>query len=190
MSLPLMPKATAVWLLDNTTLTFDQISDFCGLHPLEVQAIADGEVAAGMIGLDPILNGQLTEAEIARCAADPKAKLKLSVSDRPEPMLRTKGPRYTPVAKRGEKPDGVAWLIKQYPALTDTQIGRLIGTTKTTIGQIRDRTHWNMAGIKAQNPVLLGLCSQRELDNELAKIKGGAPAPAAPDEMIDSEDAA
>ena len=129
MALPLMPKATAVWLVENTSLGFDQIAAFCGLHELEVQAIADGEVAVGMVGLDPIANGQLTKEEIKRCEKDPRTRLKMSIVDLPLPAARSKGPRYTPITKRGDKPDAIAWLIKHHPELSDTQVCRLIGTT-------------------------------------------------------------
>ncbi|MDR3424608.1 MAG: DUF1013 domain-containing protein [Alphaproteobacteria bacterium] len=164
MALPLMPKATAVWMVENTTLTFEQIAEFCGLHKLEVQAIADGEVAVGIVGLDPVFNGQLTPAEIKRCEADPRGRLKMVKSDLPQPIARTKGARYTPVSKRGEKPDAIAYLIKNYPDLLDAQISRLLGTTKETIAKVRDRSHWNATNIKPQNPVLLGLCKQADLE--------------------------
>ncbi len=171
MSQPLMPKATAVWLVENTALSFDQISEFCGLHELEIQAIADGEVAIGMVGMDPIANGQLTQEEIDRCQADPSARLKLAVHDMPMPKARTKGPRYTPVTKRQDKPDGISWLLKNHPELSDAAIGRLIGTTKPTINAVRDRTHWNSANIKAQSPVQLGLCTYQDLSEALAKAR-------------------
>ncbi|HEU0117777.1 MAG TPA: DUF1013 domain-containing protein [Alphaproteobacteria bacterium] len=186
---PLMPKATAVWLVENTTLTFDQIGEFCSLHKLEVQAIADGEVAIGINGMDPILSGQLTAEEIKRCEEDPRARLKMIKSDLPQPMVRSKGPRYTPVSKRAEKPDAVAYLIKNYPELLDAQIARLLGTTKDTIAKVRDRTHWNSANIKPINPVLAGLCKQSDLDSALKRAsrrvareakkagKEGVPAP-------------
>ena len=170
MALPLMPKATAVWLVDNTGLSFDQIAKFCGLHPLEVQAIADGEVGTGMQGSNPITTGQLTQEEIDRCEADPKADLKL----RTQPVKlakRSKGPRYTPVSKRQDKPNAIAYLLKFHSELSDSQITKLIGTTKTTIGAIRDRSHWNIQNIKAADPVLLGLCTQVELNDMLAKAQ-------------------
>lgn len=177
---PLMPKATAVWLVENTALTFEQIGEFCGLHPLEVQAIADGDVATGMIGQDPVAGGQLSREEIERCEKDPAAKLVLRQSDLPDVVARAKGPRYTPVTKRGDKPDAIAWLLKQHPELSDAQIGRLIGTTKPTIQQIRDKTHWNAANIKPRSPVLLGMCSQRELDETVeAARRARRPAQAA-----------
>jgi hypothetical protein len=164
MAYPLMPKATAVWLVENTSLTFEQIAVFCGLHLLEVQGIADGEVAAGIQGLDPIANSQLTKEEIERCQGDPAARLQLIELDLPKPAKRTKGPRYTPVAKRQDKPDGIAWLARHHPELKDSQIAKLIGTTKTTILAVRERTHWNSPNIRPRDPVLLGLCSQSELN--------------------------
>ena len=163
MTLPLMPKATAVWLVDNTTLSFRQIAEFCGMHELEIQAIADGEVAAGIVGHDPLANGQLTREEIQRCEADPEASLKLAANDRPMPVSRPKGPRYTPVAKRQDRPDAIAWLLKNNPELSDAQITKLIGTTKATINAIRDRTHWNAQNLKPRDPVTLGLCSMADL---------------------------
>ena len=170
----LMPKATAVWLIDNTGLTFEQIAEFTGLHSLEIQAIADGEVAGGMQGLDPVQNGQLTAEEIERCEADNSQFLKIAKSDIPQPVVRHKGPRYTPVSKRADKPDGIAWLLKHHPELNDAQIGRLIGTTKPTIGAIRDRSHWNSANLRPRSPVELGLCNQAELSTEIQKaIKAG-----------------
>jgi hypothetical protein len=160
----LMPKATAVWLVQNSTLTFEQIAEFCGLHSLEVQGIADGEVAIGIVGLDPTANGQLTKEEIERCEADPTAQLKMQKATIPLPATRTKGPRYTPVAKRQDKPDAVAWLIRHHPELTDSQISKLIGTTKQTIAAVRDRSHWNFANLRPRDPVLLGLCTQSDLN--------------------------
>jgi hypothetical protein len=160
----LMPKATAVWLVQNTTLTFEQIAEFCGLHSLEVQGIADGEVAIGIVGLDPTANGQLSKEEILRCEADPTARLKMERATIPLPATRTKGPRYTPVAKRQDKPDAVAWLIRHHPELTDSQISKLIGTTKQTIAAVRDRSHWNFANLRPRDPVLLGLCTQSDLN--------------------------
>jgi hypothetical protein len=164
-----MPKATAVWLVDNTTLSFTQISEFCGLHDLEVQAIADGEVAIGMVGRDPIANGELTKEEIARCEADPEAKLRLLTHDRPQPTPRAGGPRYTPVAKRQDRPDAIAWLLKSHPELQDAQIAKLVGSTKSTIQAVRDRTHWNTPNIKPRDPVTLGLCTLRDLNAALDK---------------------
>jgi uncharacterized protein len=185
----LMPKATAVWMVENTTLSFQQIADFCGLHPLEVQGVADGEVAIGIVGLDPVANGQLTKEEIERCQADPEARLKMLKQNIPQPLPRTKGPRYTPVSKRQDKPDAVAWLVRHHPELSDAQVARLIGTTKSTIAAVRDRTHWNSANLKPRDPVLLGLCTQTDLNaavlrarKSLAKTQGpNQPAPAAPE---------
>lgn len=168
-AIPLMPKATAVWLVENTALTFEQIAVFCALHPLEVQAIADGEVATGMIGVNPISNGQLTPEEIKRCEDDSKARLKISKADVPLPQSRSKGPRYTPITKRNDKPDGIAWLLKHHGELSDAQIARLLGTTKEMIDKVRGRTHWNAANIHAQNPVLSGLCKQSDLDAAITK---------------------
>jgi hypothetical protein len=163
MTLPLMPKATAVWLIEKTALTFTQIAEFCGMHPLEVQAIADGEVAQGIVGYDPVANGQLTPQEIARCEKDPNARLKLMASTLPV-AKRARGARYTPVAKRNDRPDGIAFLLRNYPQLTEAQIAKLMGTTKETIQKVRDRTHWNSANIKPRDPVILGLCSQTDLN--------------------------
>ncbi len=160
----LMPKATAVWLVQSTTLTFEQIAEFCSLHSLEVQGIADGEVAIGIVGLDPTVNGQLTKEEIARCEADPAEHLKMQKSTIPLPAPRTKGPRYTPVAKRQDKPDAVAWLVRHHPELSDAQISKLIGTTKQTIAAVRDRSHWNFTNLRPRDPVLLGLCTQGDLN--------------------------
>lgn len=179
MNKPLMPKATAVWLVENTVLTFEQIADFCGLHPLEVQAIADEEVAVGMQGIDPIANGQLTKEELERCEADSTARLEMAKSEIPQPMARSEGPRYTPVSKRQDKPDAIAWLLRHYPELSDAQIGRLIGTTKPTINQIRDRTHWNMPNLRPRSPVELGLCKQEDLNAALEKAQRAAERAAA-----------
>ncbi len=175
MSSPLMPKATAVWLVENTALTFEQIAEFCGMHELEVQAIADGEVAVGMQGRDPVAAGELTQSEIDRCVADRALKLRPAERRIPVPEARAKGPRYTPVAKRQDRPDAVAWLLKNYPELQDGQICKLIGTTKPTIDKIRDRTHWNSANIKPRNPVALGLCSESDFEKELdlARARAG-----------------
>jgi hypothetical protein len=186
MAQPLMPKATAVWLVENTSLTFEQIAAFCGLHELEVQAIADQEVAVAMVGMDPIANGQLTKEEIARCAADPSLRLEMAQHDLPAPSPRPKGPRYTPVTKRGDKPDGIAWLLKSAPELSDAAICRLIGTTKPTIAAIRDRTHWNSQAIKPRHPVMLGLCTQAELNEALERARVHAPEPAA-DPLAEAE---
>ena len=177
MALPLMPKATAVWLVENTGLTFDQIADFCGLHALEVQAIADGEVAQGIQGLDPVASGQLNHDEIERCQADPAARLKIQVSDVPLPVAKPRGTRYTPIAKRQDKPDGIAWLVRNHPELTDAQISKLLGTTKPTIAAVRDRTHWNTANIKPRHPVGLELCTMEELDQASARALRGKARP-------------
>ena len=168
MSSPIMPKATAVWLVDNTALTFDQIADFCGLHALEVQGIADGEVAQGIQGFDPIANGQLTRDEIKRCEADPGARLML-IKQETTVNRRGGGPRYTPVSRRQDKPDAIAWLLRHHPELSDAQICRLVGTTKPTINAVRERTHWNMSNIRPVDPVALSLCTQVELDTAVSK---------------------
>ncbi|NBO18265.1 MAG: DUF1013 domain-containing protein [Proteobacteria bacterium] len=171
MTLPLMPKATAVWLVENTALTFEQIAEFCGMHPLEVQGIADGEVSGGIRGLDPLANGQLTQDEITRCEADTKARLEIKATAKQYISQKTKGSRYTPVARRQDKPDAIAWLIKNYPGMTDAQICKLVGTTKNTINAVRGKTHWNSNNIKPRDPVLLGLCSQTHLDAAVAGIR-------------------
>ena len=166
----LMPKATAVWLIDNTTLTFDQVADFCGLHHLEVKGIADGDVAENMRGVDPISGGELTREEIHKAEADPDYRMKVAASKIAHiPQPKRKGARYTPVARRGDKPDAIAWFIRNHPEVSDPQISKLIGTTKSTITNVRDKTHWNSAEIKPVDPVTLGLCSQIELDEVIAK---------------------
>ncbi len=174
MAQPLMPKATAVWLVENTSLTFEQIATFCELHTLEVQGIADDEVAVGIQGMDPIANGQLTREELDRCQTDPTAVLTPAKQDLPQPSKRTKGPRYTPVAKRQDKPDGIAWLLRHHPELRDSQIAKLIGTTKTTILAVKDRTHWNSPNIRPRDPVLLGLCSQSDLNAVVERARKAA----------------
>ncbi len=171
MSRPLMPKATAVWLIENTTLAFPQIGEFCGLHHLEVQGIADGEVATGIVGHDPIASGILTADEIAACAADKTRKLNMIKADIPQPIARAKGPRYTPVAKRQDRPNTIAWLLRYHPELTDGQVAKLVGTTKSTINSIRERTHWNISNVKLEDPVSLGMCTQTELDSAVTKAK-------------------
>ena len=172
--IPSMPKATAVWLIDNTTLTFKQIADFCSMHELEVKGIADGEVAQGIIGMDPTVSGQLTKEEIARCEADQKASLTISASvvdSLSKGIKKKKETKYTPVARRHDKPDAIYWLLKTCPEIQDSQITKLIGTTKSTIQAIRDRSHWNMKNLRARDPVLLGICSQSDLDKLIQHIK-------------------
>ena len=167
---PLMPKATAVWLVENTSLSFEQIAEFCGLHALEVKGIADGDVAHGIKGMDPISNGQLSREEIRRGEEDHTHVLRLAASKVEIPEVKTKkGPRYTPVSRRQDRPNAVIWLLRNHPELKDSQIMRLVGTTKPTIAAIRDRTHWNSANLTPQDPVTLGLCSQVDLDNEVKK---------------------
>jgi len=171
MTQPLMPMATAVWLIDNTSLSFRQIAEFCSLHELEVQGIADEQVAQNIVGLDPVVNGQLTWNEINRCQKDTSTRLELLKDEIPA-KTRSGGARYTPVSKRQDKPDAIAWLLKHHPELSDAQVCRLVGTTKPTILAIRERSHWNMTEIKPVDPVLLGLCRQTELD---AAVKKAAP---------------
>jgi len=175
MALPLMPHATAVWLFENTALTFEQIAGFCGLHQLEVQAIADGEVDVGMRGLDPLISGQLTKEEIARCEADTTTSIVLAIPDIPLPVARPKGARYTPISKRQDRPDAIAWLVKTYPELSDAQISRLIGTTKLTINAVREKSHWNSSNITPQSPAILGICTQAELEKlvDVARARAG-----------------
>ena len=172
MAQPLMPHATASWLVDNTALTFEQIAEFCGLHILEVQAIADDTAATKLTGRDPVRAGELTQEEIERGQKDPSYRLR--IQKEPDMATRTRGPRYTPVSKRQDKPDGIAWIIRHHPEVSDGQISRLIGTTRTTISAIRDRSHWNIANIQPKDPVTLGLCSQRELDAVVAKAAKAA----------------
>ena len=168
---PLMPKATAVWLVEHTGLSFDQIAEFCGLHPLEVKGIADGDVAQGIKGMDPVTNGQLTRDEIARAEKDHGHKLKLAESKVEVPVtgVTRKGPRYTPVSRRHDRPNAVLWLLRNHSELKDSQLMRIVGTTKPTILQIRERTHWNSAQLTPQDPVTLGLCTQIDLDAEVKK---------------------
>lgn len=167
MAQPLMPHATASWLVDNTSLSFDQIAEFCGLHILEVQAIADDTATTKLTGRDPVRAHELTMDEIEKGQADPDYRLKMMKG--PEQVRRTKGPRYTPVSKRQDKPDGIAWILRNHPEISDGAIGKLIGTTRTTIAAIRDRSHWNIANIVPKDPVTLGLTSQRELDALVAR---------------------
>jgi hypothetical protein len=164
MSKPLMAKATAVWLVDNTTLSFQQIADFCGLHELEVQGIADGDVAAGVKGFDPVANTQLDQIEITRAEADPAYRMKLKFNAAAIGEEKRRGPRYTPLSKRQDRPAAILWLVRFHPELSDGQIGKLVGTTKPTIQSIRDRSHWNIGNITPVDPVALGLCRQSELD--------------------------
>ena len=173
----LMPKATAVWLVENTSLTFDQIAAFCSLHPLEVQGVADGDVAAGIMGVNPIQNGQITREEIEKAEADQSYRMKVS-----EPKVRVaaakrRGPRYTPISRRNERPGAIKWLLRNHPELKDAQIMRLVGTTKSTIDSVREGSHWNTANITAMDPVTLGLCSQIDLDMEVKRASKGSTAP-------------
>ena len=170
MALPLMRKATAVWLVENTSLTFMQIANFCGLHELEVSGIADGEVASGIRGMDPITSNQLTLEEIKRCELDPNSKLELIINPATIGETKRRGPRYTPLSKRQDKPAAIAWLVKFYPEIADSQIIKLVGTTKPTIKAVRERSHWNITNIVPTDPVILGLCKQVELDFAVAKI--------------------
>lgn len=181
----LMPKATAVWLVDNTALSFDQIAQFCGLHPLEVKAIADGESAQGIKGMDPVMTGQLTREEIARAEGDINHRLKLSEPKVRVPESKRKGPRYTPLSKRQDRPNAILWLVRNHPELKDAQISRLVGTTKSTIEQIRDRKHWNASNLVPMDPVTLGLCSQIDLDLEVNRAsKGREAAPQTGDTLL------
>lgn len=179
---PLMPKATAVWLVNNTALTFEQIADFCGMHALEIKGIADGEVAKDMKPIDPVGNGQLTREEIKRGEGDPSHRLVLAPPKITMPAIKPKsGPRYTPVSRRQDRPNAVLWLLRSHPELKDSQIMRLVGTTKPTIQQIRERTHWNSQNLAPMDPVTLGLCTQIDLDSEVARAakrlakSGGGP---------------
>ena len=170
---PILPKATAIWLIENTALTFKQIADFCGIHEFEIKGIADGEVAQGIKGLDPIAGGQLTKIEIDRCSKDPTASLQISISPVYD-LVNTKKKqqtKYTPIARRQDKPDAIYWLLKNCPTIQDNQIVKLIGTTKSTIEDIRERRHWNMKTIRPRDPVLLGICSQVELDKIIEQLK-------------------
>ena len=176
MNYPLMRKATAVWLVDNTTLTFTQIAEFCGLHELEVNGIADGEVAVGVKGFDPVANNQLDAEEIKRCEENKRARLQLKYNPAAEGETKRKGPRYTPLSKRQDRPAAIAWLVKFHPELTDGQISKLVGTTKPTIQSIRERTHWNIGNIQPTDPVALGLCKQGELDSAVEKAASRRPA--------------
>ncbi len=183
---PLMPHATASWLVDNTALSFDQIAEFCGLHILEVQAMADDLASSKYTGRDPIHSGELTHDEIGRGQADPNYVLQMQKA--PVQVSRTKGPRYTPVSKRQDKPDGIAWILRSHPEISDAQISKLIGTTRNTITALRDRTHWNIQNIQPKDPVTLGLCSQRELDAVVAKAAKKAGLDAAVPNVFGSAD--
>jgi hypothetical protein len=174
----LMPKATAVWLVDNTALSFDQIAQFCSLHPLEVKAIADGESAQGIKGMDPIMTGQLSRDEIAKAEKDENYRLRLSDPKVRVPESKRRSPRYTPLSKRQDRPNAILWLVRNHPELKDAQISRLVGTTKSTIEQIRDRKHWNAANLQPMDPVTLGLCSQIDLDIEVQRASAGKPVAA------------
>ncbi|WEJ32864.1 cell cycle transcriptional regulator TrcR [Devosia sp. SD17-2] len=175
MSQPLlMPKATAVWLVDNTALSFEQIAAFCTLHPLEVQGIADGDVASGIMGVNPVQNGQLSREEIEKAEKDPNYRLKLSDPKVRVAAVKRKGPRYTPISRRNERPNAIKWLVRNHPELKDAQIMRLVGTTKSTIDSVRDNNHWNAANLTAMDPVTLGLCSQIELDLEVKRASKDA----------------
>jgi uncharacterized protein len=176
----LMPKATAVWLVENTSLTFDQIADFCHLHPLEVKGIADGEVAAGIKGMSPVMNGQLSHEELDKAQKNDSYRLKLAPPKvkLPESKRMKKGPRYTPVSRRHDRPNAILWLLRSHPELKDAQIMRLVGTTKTTIEQVRNRTHWNSSSLAAMDPVTLGLCSQVDLDFEVQRAAKDRPVTA------------
>jgi len=198
-----MPKATAVWLVDHTSLTFDQVADFCKMHPLEIRAIADGDAAEGIKGLDPITTGQLTREEIEKGEADAEYRLKLADAKVKVPeAARKKGPRYTPVSRRQDRPNAILWLLRNHPELKDAQVMRLVGTTKSTIQSIRDRTHWNTSALAPLDPVTLGLCTQIELDFEVqraakekptSQVYGGAtllPASETTQPDGDSEDGA
>ena len=182
---PLMPHATASWLVDTTALSFEQIAEFCGLHMLEVQAMADDLASSKYTGRDPVRAGELTMAEIEKGQADPAYRLKMHKA--PVNVSRTKGPRYTPVSKRQDKPDGIAWILRHHPEISDAQIGKLIGTTRNTIAAIRDRTHWNISNIVPKDPVTLGLCSQRELDALVSKAAKKAGIEAPTDSRLDGD---
>ena len=172
MAQPMMPLATAVWLVDNTALTFEQIAEFCGMHPLEVTAIADGEVGAGIIGLDPVTNGQLDQSDIERCTKDASAHLVLKEPREHLPALAQRA-RYTPVSKRADKPNAIAWLVQHDSEPSNAQISKLLGTTKATIEAVRNHTHWNSANIRPRDPVALGLCSQTDLNEAIARAATG-----------------
>lgn len=194
----LMPKATAVWLVDNTALSFEQIAAFCRLHPLEVKAIADGDSAQGIKGLDPIATGQLSREEIAKAEGSPDYRLKISDPKVRVPEAKRKGARYTPLSKRQDRPNAILWLVRNHPELKDAQISRLVGTTKSTIEQVRNRSHWNASNLTPMDPVSLGICSQIDLDMEVERSSKGRPTieetgdtllPAAATQNLPSRDA-
>jgi hypothetical protein len=188
----LMPKATAVWLVDNTSLSFEQIAAFCGLHPLEVQGVADGDVAGGIMGVNPIQNGQLTREEIQKAEADPEYRMQVSDPKVHVPTAKRKGPRYTPISRRNERPNAIKWLLRNHPELKDAQIMRLVGTTKSTIDAVREGTHWNAANLAAMDPVTLGLASQIDLDLEVKRASKGQPGEEVPEEgtmLLSAEEA-
>lgn len=174
MTLPLMPKATAVWLVENTSLTFKQIGDFCGLHELEINGIADGKVAIGIVGSDPIISGQIKKEEIERCEADPKATLNIASTARKHIDKPSKKRKYSPIARRQDKPDGISWILKNYPLVPYSKIMKLLGTTKNTIEKIKDGSHANSKDIRPRDPVLLGLCTQTDLEKVIAEAKSSA----------------
>ena len=190
MATPLMPKATAVWLVENTTMNFEQIADFCGMHPLEIQGIADGEVATGIMGQDPVAGGELASDEITKAEKDEDYRMVMSAHALAHMKMsgaKKKGARYTPVARRQDKPEAIAYILKNHPYIPDSQIIKLIGTTKKTIESIKERSHWNIANIKPKDPVLLGLCMQTHLDAIAAKFRpAGMPVAAAASDDADS----
>tara|TARA_B100001093_G_scaffold292737_1_gene279391 strand:- start:742 stop:1341 length:600 start_codon:yes stop_codon:yes gene_type:complete len=168
---PFMPKATAVWLVENTTLTFKQIANFCNLHELEIKGIADGDVAKGIKAYNPILAGQLSREEIDNCSKDPEKNLILNKTNEDVEVKERKKPKYTPLSKRQDRPDAILWLCKNYPELTDGQISKLVGSTKGTVSLIRKRSYWNFSNLKARDPVILALCTQEIFEKALEKAK-------------------
>ncbi len=190
MSQPMMPKATALWMIENTGLSFKQIADFCGLHELEVQALADGDVMGGMAPLDPVLSGQITAEEIKRGEADPAAHLRIVKTENPQPLQRAKGARYTPISKRQDKPDGIAWLLKNHPELSDAQICKLLGTTKSTIAAVRDRSHWNSPNIRPRDPIDIGLCTYLDQSKAVEIARARVAAKKGEDAKRDAKEAA
>ncbi len=168
---PLMPKATASWLIENTSLSFKQISEFVGIHMLEIQALADGEVSSGILPRNPLENGELTQEEISKCEKNSNLSLNIKQSDIPIPNSKTKGAKYTPLSKRADKPNGIYWFIKNIPDIPDSKICKLIGTTKKTVQSLRDRSYWNMQNVRAQNPFELGLCNKEDIEKIIDKYK-------------------